>query len=103
MENNLARPIGNRVIIKRLEATETVQNGLIIPDVAVEKPQEGEVIAVGNGKRLESGTLVPVDVEVGDRILFGKYSGVEIKIGVGNYLILGEDEILAVLPNAGRP
>jgi chaperonin GroES len=91
------RPLYDRLVIRRVEQSETVQNGIIIPDSAKEKPQEGEVVAAGRGKRLEDGTVAQLDVKVGDRILFGKYSGSEIKIDGEEYLILREDEVLGVL------
>ncbi len=91
------RPLHDRILIKRIEEKETVKGGIIIPDTAKEKPQEGEVIAVGNGKMTEEGKLVPLDVKAGDRILFGKYSGTEIKIDNQEYLILKEEEVLGVL------
>lgn len=91
------RPLHDRILIKRVEEQETIRGGIIIPDSAKEKPQQGEVIAVGNGKMLENGERVEIDVKAGDRILFGKYSGAEIKIEGQEYLILREDEILAVL------
>ena len=91
------RPLHDRLIIKRVEEKETVKGGIIIPDTAKEKPQEGEVIAVGNGKVLENGTKVAMDVKAGDRVLFGKYSGTDIKIDGQEYLILREDEVLAIL------
>ena len=91
------RPLHDRLIIKRIEETETVRGGIIIPDTAKEKPQEGKVLAVGNGKILENGTKVPLDVKVGDKILFGKYSGTDIKIDGEEVLIVREDEVLAVL------
>ncbi len=91
------RPLHDRLIVKRIEEKETAKGGIIIPDSAKEKPQEGEVIAVGNGKLLENGTKVPLDVKAGDKILFGKYSGTEIKIDGQEVLILREDEVLAVL------
>ena len=97
------RPLYDRVVIKRIEETETKQGGLYIPDSAKEKPQEGEVVAVGQGKRLESGKLAPLDVKAGDRILFGKYSGSEIKLDGNDYLILREDEILGILDGASKP
>src|SRR5438045_8166100 len=87
-------PLHDRVIVKRIEEKETVKGGIIIPDSAKEKPMEGEVIAVGAGKR-EKGELIPLDVKPGDRVLFGKYSGTEIKIEDEEYLILREEEILA--------
>ncbi len=91
------RPLYDRIVVKRIEEKETVLGGIIIPDTAKEKPQEGEVVAVGKGKRLEDGKLVPLDVKVGDRILFGKYSGNDIKIDGEEYLIMREDEVLGVL------
>ena len=97
------RPLYDRVVIKRIEEAETKQGGLYIPDSAKEKPQEGEVVAVGQGKRLENGKLAPLDVKAGDRILFGKYSGSEIKLDGNDYLILREDEILGILDGASKP
>jgi chaperonin GroES len=94
-------PLHDRVIVKRIEEKETVKGGIIIPDSAKEKPQEGEVIAVGAGKR-EKGERIPLDVNAGDRVLFGKYSGSEIKIDGEEYLILREDEILAKLGAAAK-
>src|SRR5256885_13797896 len=91
------RPLYDRVVVKRLEEKETMQGGLYIPDSAKEKPQEGEVVATGKGKRLEDGKLVPLDVQPGDRILFGKYSGNDIKLDGEEYLIMREDEILGIL------
>jgi len=94
------RPLHDRVLIKRIEEQETVRGGIIIPDSAKEKPQEGEVMAAGTGKRLENGTVTPLEVKEGDRILFGKYSGTEIKLDGQEYLILREDEILGVITGA---
>jgi chaperonin GroES len=94
-------PLHDRVIVKRIEEKETVRGGIIIPDTAKEKPQEGQVVAVGPGKR-EKGELVPLDVKPGDRVLFGKYSGTEIKIEDEDLLILREEEILAKLGGAAR-
>jgi chaperonin GroES len=91
------RPLHDRVVIKRLEEGETKRGGIIIPDTAKEKPQQGSVIAVGNGKLLETGERMAPEVKAGDRILFGKYSGSEIKLDGDEYLILKEDEILGVL------
>ena len=91
------RPLHDRILIKRIEEKETVKGGIIIPDTAKEKPQEGEVIAVGNGKMSEDGKVVPLDVKAGDRILFGKYSGSEIKMDDEEYLILKEEEVLGVV------
>jgi chaperonin GroES len=93
------RPLHDRVVVKRIEDTETMRGGLYIPDSAKEKPQEGEVVAVGKGKRTDDGKLLTLDVQVGDRILFGKYSGSDIKIDGNEYLIMREDEILGVLDN----
>jgi chaperonin GroES len=94
-------PLHDRLIIKRIEEKETVKGGIIIPDSAKEKPQEGEVIAVGSGKR-EKGEVIPLDVKPGDRVLFGKYSGTEIKIEGEELLILREDEILAKISGAAK-
>ncbi|MGB6232630.1 MAG: co-chaperone GroES [Candidatus Acidiferrales bacterium] len=94
-------PLHDRVIVRRIEEKESVKGGIISPDTAKEKPQEGEIVAVGSGKR-EKGELIPLDVKVGDRILFGKYSGNEIKIDDQEYLILKEDEILAKLGGAAK-
>jgi chaperonin GroES len=85
------------MVVRRIEEKETAKGGIIIPDTAKEKPQEGEVLAVGNGKILENGTVIALDVKVGDKILFGKYTGTEIKIDGEDVLILREDEVLAVL------
>jgi chaperonin GroES len=94
------RPLYDRIVIKRIEEKEVVQGGIIIPDSAKEKPQEGEVVAVGQGKRLENGKVVALDVKVGDRILFGKYSGSEIKLDGQEYIIMREDEVLGILEGA---
>ena len=96
------RPLHDRILIKRIEEKESIKGGIIIPDSAKEKPQEGEVIAVGNGKRNEDGKLVPLDVKAGDRILFGKYSGTEIKLDDQEFLIVREDEVLGVLEGATK-
>ncbi len=92
------RPLHDRILIKRLEPKEEVRGGIIVPDTAKEKPQEGEVMAVGNGKLLDNGERAPMDVKVGDRVLFGKYSGSEVKLDGEELLIAREDEILAVFP-----
>jgi chaperonin GroES len=92
------RPLYDRIVVKRLEEKETVSNGIIIPDSAKEKPQEGEVVAVGQGKRLDDGKLVPLELKAGDRILFGKYSGSDIKVDGQEYLIMREDEVLGIIP-----
>jgi chaperonin GroES len=91
------RPLYDRIVVKRIEQQEQMQGGLYIPDTAKEKPQEGEVVAVGKGKRLEDGKVVALDVTVGDRILFGKYSGSDIKLDNEEYLIMREDEVLGIL------
>ncbi len=93
------RPLHDRVLVKRLEEQETKRGGIIIPDSAKEKPQQAEVVAVGSGKLLEDGQRAALDIKAGDRILFGKYSGSDIKIDGQEYLILREDEILGVLGN----
>jgi len=91
------RPLQDRVIVKRVKEEEKTKGGIIIPDTAKEKPIEGEVIAVGNGKVNEEGKLRPVDVKVGDRVLFGKYSGTEVKLDGEEHLILREDDIVGVI------
>ncbi len=91
------RPLQDRVIVKRLEEEGKTKGGIIIPDTAKEKPQEGKVIAVGKGKVTEEGKLIPLDVKVGDRILFGKYSGTEVKIEGEEHLIMREEDILGVI------
>jgi len=91
------RPLHDRVIVQRIEEEEKTKGGIIIPDTAKEKPQEGKVIAVGAGKILENGTRLTLDVKVGDKILFGKYSGTEIKIEGEEYLMMREDDILGVI------
>ena len=96
------RPLHDRVLIKRIDEEESVRGGIIIPDSAKEKPQEGEVVAVGSGKRLEDGTVIPLEVKAGDRVLFGKYSGTEIKLEDQEYLILKEDEILGITSGAAE-
>ena len=90
-------PLHDRILIKRIEEKETVKGGIIIPDTAKEKPQEGEVVAVGNGMKTDEGKIVPLDVKAGDRILFGKYSGSEIKLDNEEFLILKEEEVLGVV------
>lgn len=92
------RPLYDRILVKRIENNEEkTSGGLFIPDSAKEKPQEGEVVAVGKGKRLEDGKITALDVKVGDRILFGKYSGSEIKLDGNEYMIMREDEVLGIL------
>ncbi len=91
------RPLNDRIIVRRTEEQEQMRGGLYIPDTAKEKPQEGEVIAVGNGKILNNGDRVAMDIKVGDKVLFGKYSGTEIKLDGDEYLILREDDVLGVI------
>ena len=90
------RPLYDRILVKRIVADETTKSGLYIPPTAKEKPQEGEVIAVGNGKVLDNGVLRPLEVKVGDKVLFAKYGGTETKVDESEYLILREDEVLAI-------
>jgi chaperonin GroES len=94
------RPLHDRVIIKRIEEQEQIRGGIIIPDTAREKPQEGEVIAVGNGRRKDDGEYIALDVKEGDRVLFGKYAGTEVKLEDEEYLIMREDDILGVIDKA---
>ena len=91
------RPLHDRVVVKRIDAEEKTAGGIIIPDTAKEKPQQGEVTAVGPGGRDESGKLIPIDVKAGDRVLFGKWSGTEVKIDGVDYLIMKESDIMGVL------
>jgi chaperonin GroES len=91
------RPLHDRVVVRRLESEEKTKGGIIIPDSAKEKPQEGEIVAVGSGARDESGKLVPLDVKAGDRILFGKWSGTEVKIDGQELLIMKESDIMGVI------
>jgi len=91
------QPLYDRIVVKRLDEEETTHSGLVIPDSAKEKPQQGEVIAAGKGKRLDDGKMVALDVNVGDRILFGKYSGNEITLDGTEYIIMREDDVLGVL------
>ena len=91
------RPLHDRVIVERVEAEERSAGGIIIPDTAKEKPQEGKVVAVGKGKHREDGSLIPMDVKAGDRILFSKYAGSEVKIDGKEYIIMREEDILGVL------
>jgi chaperonin GroES len=96
------RPLYDRIVVKRSDEQETSRNGIIIPDSAKEKPQEGTVIAVGHGKRLDNGDLVTLDVKAGDRILFGKYSGSETKVDGTEYIIIREDDVLGILTGASE-
>ena len=91
------RPLHDRILVKRLEEQEVKKGGIIIPDTAKEKPQEGKVIAAGNGKVGDDGKKIPLDVKAGDRILFGKYSGSEVKLDDKEYLIMREEDVLAIL------
>ncbi len=91
------RPLNDRVVVRRREEERTSPGGIVIPDTATEKPIQGEVIAVGNGKRLENGDLRPLDLKVGDRVLFGKYSGTEVKIAGEEFLVMREDDIMGVI------
>jgi chaperonin GroES len=95
------RPLHDRVVVKRIEAEEKSAGGIIIPDTAKEKPQQGEVVAVGPGGRDESGKLIPIDVKTGDRVLFAKWSGTEVKIDGVEYLIMKESDIMGVLAETG--
>lgn len=91
------RPLGDRVVVKPLDKEKQERGGLIIPDTAKEKPQEGEIVAAGKGKTTEDGKLIPMDVKVGDKILYGKYSGTEIKMDGDEYLIMHQEDVLGVL------
>ena len=91
------RPLHDRVILKRMEEETTSSGGIVIPDSATEKPIRGEVIAAGNGKRLESGDIIPLDVKVGDKVLFGKYSGTEVKVNGEDLLVMREEDIMGVI------
>ncbi len=91
------KPLGDRVLVRRLEEEEVVKGGIIVPDTAKEKPQRGEVIAVGPGARNDKGEIVPMNVKKGDKVLFGKYAGSDVKIGDEDYLIMREDDILGII------
>ncbi|PYE90406.1 co-chaperone GroES [Phyllobacterium leguminum] len=97
MANTKFRPLHDRVVVRRVESEAKTAGGIIIPDTAKEKPQEGEIVAVGTGARDEAGKLVPLDVKEGDRILFGKWSGTEVKIGGEDLLIMKESDILGII------
>ncbi|MFZ0590221.1 MAG: co-chaperone GroES [Bryobacteraceae bacterium] len=97
------RPLHDRIVVKRLDGSDSTLGGLFIPDSAKEKPQEGKVVAVSRGKRLEDGSLRPLEVALGDHILYGKYTGSEIKLAGEEYLIVREDEVLGVLEGAEEP
>jgi chaperonin GroES len=96
------RPLHDRVLIRRIEEHETVKGGIIIPDTAKEKSQEGEVMAIGAGRMLEDGSILPLEVKLGDRILFGKYSGTEVRLADKDYLILREEEIVGIFTQTGK-
>ncbi|HVZ18281.1 MAG TPA: co-chaperone GroES [Terriglobales bacterium] len=96
-------PLHDRIVVRRIEEAETTRGGIIIPDSAKDKPQEGEVISVGKGKSNEEGKVFPLDVKPGDRVLFGKYSGTDIKIDGEDFLIMREEEILGILEGAAKP
>lgn len=96
------KPLHDRIIVRRIEEGEQIRGGIIIPDTAREKPQEGEVIAVGEGKKLDSGSRVAMDVKAGDRVLFGKYAGTEIKLDGDEFLIMREDDILGIVERAAE-
>ena len=97
------KPLHDRVLVRRVEEEEKTPGGLIIPDTAKEKPQQGEVVAVGDGARKESGDLIPMSVKAGDRILFGKWSGTEVKLDDGkDYLIMKESDILGIIEDGGK-
>jgi chaperonin GroES len=91
------RPLHDKILIKRVDAAQTTKGGIIIPDTVKEKPQEGKVVAVGTGRILEDGKVIPLEVKTGDRVLFGKYGGTEIKLNGEEYVILDENEVLAVI------
>jgi chaperonin GroES len=95
------RPLHDRVLVRRIDAEEKTAGGIIIPDTAKEKPQEGEIVAAGPGARNEQGQLIPIDVKPGDRVLFGKWSGTEVKIDGQDYLIMKESDLLGVVEQAG--
>ncbi len=97
------RPLHDRIVVRRVDAEEKTKGGIIIPDTAKEKPQEGEVIAVGPGARDESGKLVPLDLKAGDRILFGKWSGADIKLDGEDLLIMKESDVMGVIEGAAQP
>ena len=97
----MLKPLGDRIIAKVTTAEETTAGGIVLPDTAKEKPQEGEVVAVGPGTQLDSGKRCPMDVKVGDRIIYGKYAGTEVKVGGEEYIILRQEDVLAILE--GKP
>jgi len=92
----LLKPLGDRIIVKASEAEEVTKGGIVLPDTAKEKPREGEVVAVGPGKVSESGALIPIEVKVGDKVMYAKYGGTEVKIGGEEYVILRQEDVLAI-------
>ncbi len=96
------RPLHDRILLKRIEEKESIKGGILIPDTAKEKPQEGLVVAVGNGKILENGTRISLEVKEGDHVLFGKYSGTDIKVDGEEYLIVREDDVLGILTQSAK-
>src|SRR6516162_3294933 len=96
-------PLHDRIVVRRVEEAETTRGGIIIPDTAKDKPQEGEVISAGRGKTNDKGETFPLDVKAGDRVLFGKYAGTEIKIDGEDFLIMREEEVLGILEGSGKP
>ena len=101
MAKSKFRPLHDRVVVRRVESEEKTKGGIIIPDTAKEKPQEGEIVAVGSGARDEAGKLVPLDVKAGDRVLFGKWSGTEVKLNGEDLLIMKESDILGIVEHTG--
>jgi chaperonin GroES len=93
------KPLGDRIVVKTVEAETTTAGGILLPDTAKEKPQTAEVIAVGPGKTLDNGTIAPMEVKVGDKVVYGKYSGTEIKVGIEEVIILRQDDILGIVEN----
>jgi len=91
------KPLGDRILLKQLEAKEQTKGGIVIPDTVKEKPQEGEIIAVGEGKKNDEGKIMPLSLKVGDKVLYGKYSGTEIVIDGGDYLIIREEDVLGII------
>lgn len=98
----MIKPLSDRIVVRASTAEEVSSGGIILPDTAKEKPQEGEVVAVGPGKLMDSGKIVPVDVKVGDKIIFSKYGGTEIKVDGEDYIILRQDDVLAVTGKGGK-
>lgn len=98
----MLKPLGDRIIVKPVSAEETTAGGIVLPDTAKEKPQEGDVIAVGPGTQLKSGKRVPMDVKVGDRVIYGKYAGTEVKVGTEEYVILRQEDVLAIVDSENK-